>query len=144
MPKDINYSLSRYIEAFSRIRRAAEQHSYLWNGAEEGLELLRIGIDELQNWVESYGLLKGRDGKLHFYKKRGDRDDSHLIPIKEIAKDFQRHNNHGCNLSLSEISTRFVDGIGEYLRKYGIAKVEKKVKREVQALEKIVFLDSEI
>ena len=98
---EIPYSKSSYIQAFSTIRKAAEQHSYLWNETipEEGLGIVRIVIDEQQDWIESYGITKSKDGRLHFYKKNEDRDQSHLITIKELAKDFQRHNNHGCDIS---------------------------------------------
>ena len=143
----INYSISKYMEAFSRIRKAAEEHSYLWNETipEEGLHIVRIIIDEQQRWAESYGLIRGRDKKLHYYKKGDDGEGSRLITIKEIAKDFQRHNNQGCDISLDELGTYFLGQISEYLRQHQLfaSKVDEKVKKKVQALEKILYLDSE-
>lgn len=141
------YSLNKYIETFSTIRKVAEQHAYLWNETipEEGLGIIRIVIDEQQDWIESYGIAKSKDGKLHFYKKSEDRDQGHLIPIKELAKDFQKHNRNGCDISPNELSTRFVDSIDEYFRRYQIleSKVDEKVKAKRQALEKMLSLDSE-
>jgi hypothetical protein len=136
------------METFSRIRRAAEEHSYLWNDivSEEGLHIIRISIDEQQRWAESYGLMRGKDKKLHYYKRGDGGEGSHLITIKELAKDFQRHNNHGCDISLNEIETYFVGQIEEYLRRYQIveSKVEEKVKKKVRQLEKMLSLDSRI
>ncbi len=99
MPEN-KYSLNRYIEIFSAIRKAAEQHSYLWNDtiSEEGLNIVRIVIDEQQDWIESYGITKSKDGRLHFYKKNEGLTQNFLIPIRELAKDFQRHNHNGCDI----------------------------------------------
>lgn len=141
------YSLTKYVEAFSTIRKAAEQHAYLWNETipKEGLGIIRIVVDEQQDWIESYGLIRGKDKRLHFYKKNEDRDEGHLITIKELAKDFQRHNSQGCDISPNEMSTRFVDSIDEYFRRYQLvaSKVDEKVKKKRQALEKMLSLDSE-
>jgi hypothetical protein len=143
----INYSISKYMEAFSKIRKAAEEHSYLWNETvpEEGLHIVRISIDEQQRWAESYGLIKGKDKKLHYYKRGDDGERSHLITIKDIAKDFQRHNNHGCDISLNELGTYFLGQIEEYLKQYQLvaSKIDEKVKKKVRRLEKMLSLDSE-
>jgi hypothetical protein len=144
---ETSYPISRYTKTFSDIRKAAEQHAYLWNETipEEGLGILRIVVDEQQDWIESYGIAKSKDGRLHFYKKNEDRDEGHLITIKELAKDFQRHYNQGCHISPEEISTRFVDSIDEYFRRYQLvaSKVDEKVKKKRRALEKMLSLDSE-
>ncbi len=131
-------SLTGYKNALAKIRKAAEEYSYLWDSDfsvwadfDSRLQILEVVKDEQQNWKENYGITKSKDGDFFYY------NNSRKISAGELAKKIQQHEVNGANITPKMLVQNFVDALREPLARYETAKarIHEKVKKKMTDLE---------